>query len=365
MKTQVAVGLSGGVDSAMAAYLLLRQGYDVLGLTMATWDGSIPMPDLGLSGCYGPGEARDLQAAQEVARSLGIPHHTVRLADEFRTSVLDYFREEYRCGRTPNPCVRCNQRMKFGLLLDRARAQGIAFDLFATGHYARVEPGADGRIRLQRAHDRRKDQSYFLARLGQAQLQSLLLPLGGMDKTAVKALAAEMGMPQLAEKPESQDFLESRDYGALFSPEDSRPGPILDLSGQVLAQHRGIIHYTVGQRKGVGLSGAGRPLYVTRIDALANAVIVGPKEALYCRSFLVRDLNWISRADAPVEPLAVEVQVRQQHKPAPAEISPEAAGTALRVDCADPQLSVTPGQTAVFYDGEYVVGAGTIDIAQV
>jgi tRNA-specific 2-thiouridylase len=360
-KETVAVGLSGGVDSAVAARLLQEQGLAVVGLTMQTWDGSWPIPDRGRSGCYGPGEARDLAAAREVARRLGIAHHTVPLAAEFKTAVLDYFRGEYRCGRTPNPCVRCNQAVKFGLLLKKARESGIRFSRFATGHYARVETrAADGRSLLKRAADRGKDQSYFLARLSQEQLAQLVLPLGGLTKARVKELARGLGWHDIADKAESQDFLESPDYGVLFDESDSRPGPIQDLSGRVIARHKGIVHYTVGQRKGVGLSGAGRPLYVARIDAASNTVVVGPKEALYCARFTVRDINWIGLSGPPQTPLSIEVQVRQQHRPAAARICRGDEPGAVQVDCAEPQLAVTPGQTAVFYQGEVVAGAGTI-----
>ncbi len=357
----VAVGLSGGVDSAVAARLLQEQGFAVVGLTMQTWDGSLPIPDRGRSGCYGPGETRDLQAAREVARRLGIAHHTIPLAAEFKTEVLDYFREEYRCGRTPNPCMRCNQAVKFGLLLKKARESGIRFDRFATGHYARVESRSEGgRVLLKRATDHRKDQSYFLARLNQEQLARLILPLGGLTKAQVKELARGLGWNDVADKSESQDFIESPDYGVLFDESDSRPGPIQDLSGRVIARHKGIVHYTVGQRKGVGLSGEGRPLYVARIDAASNTVVVGPKETLYSAHFIVRDLNWIGISGPPETPLSVEVQVRQQHRPAAAQIRQGDELGTVQVDCTEPQLSVTPGQTAVFYQGEVVISAGTI-----
>ena len=360
-KLTVAVGLSGGVDSAVAAHLLRSRGCAVVGLTMQTWDGSLPIPDRGRSGCYGPGEARDLDAVRRIAARLGIAHHVVPLAKEFNATVLDYFRSEYRCGRTPNPCVRCNQAVKFGLLLQKAAELGIRFDRFATGHYARIERRAeDGRWLLKRAADRSKDQAYFLARLSQEQLARIILPLGGLTKARVKALARELGWSDLADKPESQDFIESPDYGVLFDESDSRPGPIQDLSGRVLARHKGIVRYTVGQRKGVGLSGKGQPLYVTRIDAAANAVVVGPKEALYSRGFRARDLNWISRSGPLSAPLRVQVQVRQQHRAAPAEISPGPDSGEIRVVCDEPQLAVTPGQTAVFYQDDLVLGAGTI-----
>ncbi|HAM36256.1 MAG TPA: tRNA 2-thiouridine(34) synthase MnmA [Elusimicrobia bacterium] len=360
MSPVVAVGLSGGVDSAMAAQLLKSQGHELIGLTMQTWDGSVALGGQeGRSGCYGPGEAQDIAAASDVARRLGIPHHVVALAPEYRAEVLDYFTEEYRQGRTPNPCVRCNQKVKFGLLVERARRAGIRFDLFATGHYARLER-REGRCLLKRAADRRKDQSYFLARLSQEQLRGLLLPLGELTKAQVKAEAARLGWRHLADKPESQDFIECRDYGVLFSKSDSRPGPILDLSGRRVGEHRGIIHYTVGQRKGVGLSGGGRPLHVVRIDACSNTVFVGPKEALYHRRVAIREVVWPALEAPPLGPLRADVQVRQQHRPAPALITPGVEpGTATAL-CDEPQLSVTPGQTAVFYQDDGVLGAGTI-----
>lgn len=355
------MGLSGGVDSALAARCLLEDGFDVVGLTMQTWDGSLPIPDRGRSGCYGPGEARDLEAARDVARRLGIPHHTVPLASEFKTAVLGYFRDEYRGGRTPNPCVRCNQALKFGLLLEKARGLGIAFDLFATGHYARVERRAeDGRLLLKRALDARKDQSYFLSRLSQEQLRGLVLPLGGLTKQAVKAKARALGWTDLAARHESQDFIEAPDYGVLFDESDSRPGPIRDRDGRELARHKGIVHYTVGQRKGVGLSGKGRPLYVTGIDAAAHAVTVGPREELYSRSCLVDDLNWVGLAEAPRAPLQAQVQIRQGHRPAAAEVAAGTEAGSVQVRFDEPQLAVTPGQTAVFYDRGTVLGAGTI-----
>jgi tRNA-specific 2-thiouridylase len=352
---KVAVGLSGGVDSAVTAHLLKEQGHEVFGLTMKTWDGSIPLPDRGLSGCYGPGESRDLETAARVCQRLGIKHHVIDLAEEFKASVLDYFRSEYRGGRTPNPCVRCNRTMKFGALLALTRKQGLAFDRFATGHYARLEE-TEGRVLLKRALDRTKDQSYFLAGLTQTQLRGLLLPLGGLEKSQVKQLARALGWADLADQPESQDFIECRDYGVLFDSTDSRPGPILDLSGRRIGEHKGIVHYTVGQRKGVGLGGRAQPLYVVRIDAAANAVIMGPEEALYRREFHVDSVNWLG----PEEPsLRVEVQIRQRHRAAPAELCREPDGRVTAI-CDEPQKAVTPGQTAAFYQGELVLGSGTI-----
>jgi len=257
-RQRVAVGLSGGVDSAVAAWRLKRAGWEVIGLTMSIWDGAVPIPDLGISGCFGPGEARDLEAAREVAARVGIEHQVVALAEEYRRTVLDYFREEYLAGRTPNPCVRCNQRMKFGFLLEQARAQGVAFDKFATGHYARTNyDDTRGRWQLLRGRDAGKDQSYFLARLAQDQLAGLIFPLGDLQKDEVKAIARELGWADLAERAESQDFIECEDYSVLFRNGDARPGDFTTKDGRVLGRHRGIIHYTIGQRKGLELGGGG------------------------------------------------------------------------------------------------------------
>ena len=356
----VAVGLSGGVDSSVTAYLLQREGYDVVGLTMQIWDGSLPLPDEGRSGCYGPGEARDIEAARTLAKRLGIPHHVISLAPEYATEVLDYFRQEYRSGRTPNPCVRCNRSMKFGLLLERARAQGIAFDYFATGHYARVEadPGS-GRQLLLRAVDHAKDQSYFLARLSQDQLKQILFPLGAMTKPEVKAIARELGWDDVADKQESQNFIESKHYGVLFGGPE-QPGPIVDTHGKPLGQHRGIVHYTVGQRKGLGLSGTIDPLYVVRIEACSNTVVVGTHEDLFATRLIATDLNWISVATGPQSPLQIQAKIRQQHKEADAVLQLLSPGDRAEVVFAEPQMSITPGQTVVFYDHDRVVGSGVI-----
>ncbi|HRT06276.1 MAG TPA: tRNA 2-thiouridine(34) synthase MnmA, partial [Kiritimatiellia bacterium] len=346
----VAVGLSGGVDSSVAAWLLKRDGWRVTGLTMSIWDGSVPIPDLGISGCFGPGEARDLEAAKEIAARLGIEHRVIPLAEEYKQTVLEYFREEYLAGRTPNPCVRCNQRMKFGFLIDQARAQGADFDKFATGHYARTRfDEATGRWQLLRGKDAGKDQSYFLSRLKQAQLADLIFPLGELRKGEVKDLARKLGWGDLAEKDESQDFIECEDYSVLFRPGDARPGDFVARDGTVLGRHRGILHYTIGQRKGLELGGGGTPLYVVEIDAARNRVVVGPREELHSRDLAAGDLNGVGWAGAPAEPFRCEVQIRQRHKAAPATV--RAVGDRLLAVFDEPQLSVTPGQIAVFYAG--------------
>ncbi len=359
----VAVGMSGGVDSSVVAWLLKNQGHAVLGLTMSIWDGTVPLPDEGFSGCYGPGEARDIEAARSVAERLGIPHHVIPLAPEYAAEVLDNFRAEYRAGRTPNPCVRCNRAMKFSLLLERARAMGIVFDRFATGHYARVERHPDtGRWLLRRAADRSKDQTYFLSRLSQDQLARVLFPLGSLTKERVKALAREAGWADVADKPESQDFIESKNYGVLFDARDAVAGPIVDTAGKVLGQHQGIVGYTVGQRKGLGIGGTAEPLYVVRIEACANTLVVGGHQDLFSTRLTAADLNWISLPGPPAAPIRVTVKIRQQHREAAATLRVEMRDglPVAEVQFDEPQMSVTPGQTAVFYDADSVVGSGII-----
>lgn len=359
----VAVGMSGGVDSSVVAWMLQQQGHRVLGLTMSIWDGTAPLPDEGLSGCYGPGEARDIVAARSVAARLGVPHHVIPLAREYAAEVLDYVRAEYRAGRTPNPCARCNRRMKFAMLLTRARELGIAFDRFATGHYARVErDSATGRWLLLRAADRSKDQTYFLSRLSQDQLAQALFPLGALTKDRVKAMAREAGWSDVADKPESQDFIESRNYGVLFDACDAVPGPIVDTSGRVLGRHKGIVGYTIGQRKGLGIGGTAEPLYVVRIEACSNTLVVGGYQDLFASGLTATDLNWISLPGPPPAPVRVTVKIRQQHREAAATLRAAMRDGApvAEIQFDEPQMSVTPGQTAVFYDDDSVVGSGII-----
>ena len=347
----------------MAAWLLKKAGWRVVGVTMSIWDGTVAMADDGHAGCFGPGEARDLAAAAAAAERIGIEHRVISLAEEYKRAVLGYFREEYLAGRTPNPCVRCNQRMKFGLLPAAARAQGVEFDKFATGHYARTARGEEsGRQELLRGKDGAKDQSYFLSRLGQEQLGGLLFPLGEMRKGEVKALARELGWADLAEKEESQDFIECKDYGVLFREGDARPGEIATRDGRVVGRHRGIFRYTVGQRKGLELGGGGTPQYVLEIDAARNRVVVGPKEELGSRELWARDLNWISAAERTGGEMRCRVQIRQRHRAADATVRFDGRGW-MRAEFDEAQLSVTPGQVAACYDGDRVLVSGIIDRA--
>ena len=286
----------------------------------------------------------------------------IRLAEEYRAVVLDNFRREYLAGRTPNPCVRCNRALKFGFLPDHARRAGILFDRFATGHYARTRPAdAGGRHLLLRARDAAKDQSYFLAMLSQAQLGALVLPLGAYTKPQVRDLARAAGFADLAARAESQDFIESESYDVLFEPGEIRPGEIVDAGGRVLGRHRGIIHYTIGQRKGLGIGGAGEPYFVTGIDAAHNRIVVGRAGDLLRERMRVSGCNWIARAGPPQAPHPVQCKIRLRHPPAAARLSAAAdAPGAVDVQFDTPQPSITPGQTAVFYEDDLVLGAGVI-----
>ena len=354
---RIAVGMSGGVDSSVAALLLLRAGHEVSGVLMKLWPGpSAPAP--ARSACYGPDEAGDIRAAEDVSAELGISLRLIDCSKDYEELVLRYFREGYAAGTTPNPCVRCNQLVKFGVLPKVARAAGLVFDRFATGHYARVERDEKlGRFLLRRAVDAAKDQSYFLYRLGQSQLAEVLFPLGELTKARVRAIAHEAGLP-VHDKKESQDFY-GGDLADIVGP-GAGGGDIVDRDGRVLGRHRGVSHYTVGQRKGLGIASP-VPLYVTAIDAARNRLVVGPESETLRHSAVVHDCVW-----GPFEELTaraeVEVKVRSGGRLVPGTIVPLDAGS-CRVDLADPVAAVAPGQSAVFYDGETVVGGGVIESA--
>ncbi|MBN2311574.1 MAG: tRNA 2-thiouridine(34) synthase MnmA [Candidatus Hydrogenedentes bacterium] len=344
----VLIAMSGGVDSSAAAAVLVQDGYDVAGITMDILPPR-PAPDSPLDA---PGTR-----AGRVARHLGIPHRIVDYRERFDREVIDDFAAEYRAGRTPNPCVRCNQRVKFGALLDEAAASGAA--CLATGHYARIEPRGE-RLALHRAHDRAKDQTYALAGLSQAQLAQSFFPLGGKTKEETRRIAEALGLPAAVE-PESQDicFVAGNDYGAFLDERlgPARPGPILSTAGEGLGEHRGLWRYTVGQRKGLGIA-APRPYYVVRLDAERNAVVVGHVEDTYCVGLTARPVTW-SGLPAQAEPFECLAQIRYRHTPAPATAVP--AGDAIALRFQEPQRSATPGQWAVLYDGDYVVAAGIIE----
>ena len=331
------------MDSSVAAALLIEQGWHVHGVTMAAFPGQA---------------ARDsAQAARAVADHLGIPLTLWEGCDLFDREIVRTFAAEYGAGRTPNPCVRCNRLIKFGALYTVADEVGASH--FATGHYARTAC-RDDRIALRRAVWRPKDQSYVLAGLSQEQLRRALFPLGSLTKDQTRARAAALGLPS-AERPESQEicFIPNDDYRAFLEQRLGKPapGPILSISGETLGQHTGLIHYTVGQRKGLGIA-APRPYYVVALDPERNAVIVGHDEATFCETLRIADVNW--QAIPPQEtPFRCMAQIRYLHHPAPATAIP--AGDELEVRFDTPQRAVTPGQWAVLYDEEdYVLAAGTI-----
>ena len=354
--SRVVVGISGGVDSSVAAALLKQQGHEVTGVTMRIWGGSSAVEGR-RHGCYGPGEEADIADAQRVARILGIPLHIVDLTKEYKAEVLDYFCNEYLSGRTPNPCVRCNRMVKFDALLTKARESGVEFEHFATGHYALVEHvESSNRYLLKKAKDLSKDQSYFLFALSQKQLGRSLFPVGGYKKDEVRKLAADFGLG-VDKKPESQDFA-----GAGYSPlaGSARPGPMLDKQGHTLGEHRGIQFYTIGQRKGMGISSEA-PLYVTGIDAERNAIIVGGKADVYGDELIASGLNWIE-FDALEQPIDVKAKIRYRHREADAAVTP-ISDNRVYVKFAQPQMAITPGQAVVFYRGSVVVGGGTIERA--
>ncbi len=344
----------------MAAQILLNQGYRVIGLTMSIWDGKLPIKESTKSGCFGPGEADDLKSAAEICARLGIEHHIIKLSDEYREKVLNYFCSTYLDGKTPNPCLMCNQRLKFGLLPNKAKQQGLKFDFFATGHYARIEySDRNKRYQLKRAVDTGKDQSYFLSFLSQEQLGNLMFPLGNLTKAEIKATAKACGFADLAEKQESQDFLESDDYSVLFEEGTFQKGDIVDFRDRVLGQHRGLIHYTIGQRKNLGIPGQTEPYYVIDIDVTSNRLIVGPQRYLYGIICKAVNINWVS-ISAPDKPFWTKAKIRLQHDPADCYVMPINEHTA-EVNFEKPQLSITPGQGIVFYDKDTVFGGAIID----
>ena len=350
MAKKVLIAMSGGVDSSAAALLLRRQGYDCAGAMLKLYDGAAAE-----GGCCSAADAED---ARSVARRLGMDFYVFNETERFARDVMDVFVAEYCAGHTPNPCIDCNRCLKFGALLDRALTLG--YDAIATGHYARVSY-EEGRYHLLRGRDRRKDQSYVLYQLTQAQLSHLLLPVGEYDKSAIRALAAEAGLLN-AEKPDSQDicfvpdgdyvnFLQSYGHVALTE------GDFVDKSGKTLGRHRGLAAYTTGQRKGLGVSAEGR-LYVISKDAETNTVLLGDDAELFTGTLTAARLNWIE--PEPDAPIRVTAKTRYSQREAGATVTPLPNGRA-RVDFVEPQRAITAGQAVVFYDGERVVGGGTIE----
>ncbi len=352
---KVGVAMSGGVDSSVAAALLGEAGYEVIGISMMVWDGEFGGGNEVYHSCYGPDEAKDVEDARSVARYLGIPFHIFDLKEEYRDEVLKYCRSEYLAGRTPNPCVRCNRRIKFGALFTELVARGIEVDYFATGHYARLEYDAGkNRYLLKKARDIRKDQSYFLFGLSQSRLSRCLFPIGSHTKAEVREVASGLGFC-VADKPESQDFI-AGGYRSLVEG-TGEPGPIVDKEGRKLGEHKGIPYYTIGQRRGLGVV-CGEPLYVIAIEPERNTIVVGSRCELYSDGLIVDQVNWVA-VDGIDGLTEAKVKVRYRHDDAEAMITP-LENDQVYVEFREPQLAITPGQAAVFYDGDVVLGGGTI-----
>lgn len=358
MNESVLVALSGGVDSSIALLKVLEEGYEAVGVTMKLWEyenvGGRPADD---NGCCAPDS---INAAREVCANLGVPHYTLDLQDVFRTTIIDTFIDEYLNGRTPNPCVLCNISLKWGALLEQADRLGI--DKIATGHYARIISGPNGEPCLLKGKDPRKEQSYVLWGLPRSSLSRTILPLGEMTKSQVRKLARDRGLIT-ADVSESQEicFVTDNNYRRFLSEHaggrlaDIGEGKIVDEKGLVVGLHHGYINYTIGQRRGLGIAHS-EPLYVKAIDPIANQIIVAPRAELFESACDVGDLNWL--VDAPTEPFSVHACIRYNSTGAIARLIP--AGESVRLEFEEPQLAITPGQSAVFYNEDVVMGGGII-----
>ncbi len=355
-KKTVCVGMSGGVDSSVAAYLLKEQGYNVIGVTMQIWQDEEPDVISENGGCCGLSAVDD---ARRVAAQLEIPYYVMNFKDEFKKYVTDYFVSEYKQGRTPNPCIACNRYVKWEALLKRALSIGA--DFIATGHYARVIKLQNGRYTLKTAKGMEKDQTYALYNLTQGQLKKTLMPVGEYNKAEIRAIAERIGL-KVANKPDSQDicFVPDGDYAGYLEHVEgvkSIPGNFVDLNGNILGKHKGIIHYTIGQRKGLGLS-MGHPVFVVDIIPETNEVVIGNNEDTFSKEIIAENVNFMS-VEKPEDGMRVTGKIRYAHKGAPCRIyMPDESH--IRAVFDEPVRAATKGQAVVFYENGYIVGGGTI-----